>query len=381
VFNPDEDEPEMNERHAAALSRLIVDHIRLARSRCETLGWLIASILTAGSVNLTRLAAHIDSAAQITSVHRRLERFFGDVRLNEADVAQLVVAALSLATKPWHLAIDRTNWQFGKTDLNLLVLSLTHGDVCIPLFWRVLDKAGNSATAERIDLMQVFKATFPNQPVASLTGDREFIGNAWIEWLQQAAIPHFLRLREDMHVFNDGHAPLPLRQHGARLRPGERLVLKGWWRIGGSEHNASPPVRIVILRLKTSELLIIASRSRPQHALNIYRQRWKIETLFAALKTRGFNLESTHMTDPAKLSTLIAILAMAAGVAYKTALWALGGQPRRCKAHGRPARSLFALGLDALRRLCASRTFAQLLQVLLDSLIGCSMESLIYSEI
>jgi hypothetical protein len=267
----------MNECHAAALSNLIVDHIRLARSRCETLGWLIASILTTGTVTLTRLAAYIDSRAQIASVHRRLERFFRDVRLNEADVARLVVAALSLAAKPWHLAIDRTNWQFGKTDLNLLVLSVAHGDVCIPLFCRVLDKAGNSHTAERIDLMQVFKATFPAQPVASLTGDREFIGNAWIEWLQQAAIPHFLRLREDMQVFNDSHAPLPLRQHGARLRTGERRVLKGCWRIGGSERNASPPVRIVILRLKTGELLIIASRSRPQHALNIYRQRWKID--------------------------------------------------------------------------------------------------------
>jgi hypothetical protein len=380
VFNPDQDEPEMNEYHAAALSKLIVHHIRLARSRCETLGWLIAGIVTAGTVNLTRLAAYLDSPAQITSVHRRLERFFHDVRLNEADVAQLVVAALSLAAKPWHLAIDRTNWQFGKTDLNLLVLSVAHGGVCVPLFWRVLDKAGNSHTAERIDLMQVFKATFPNQPVASLTGDREFIGNAWIEWLQQAAIPHFLRLREDMHVFNDGHAPLPLRQHAARLKTGERLVLKGCWRIGTSEPNASPPVRIVILRLKTGELLIIASRSRPQHALNIYRQRWKIETLFAALKTRGFNLEATHMTDPAKLSTLIAILAMAASVAYKTSLRALGGQPRRCKAHGRPARSLFALGLDALRKLCASRTFAQSLQVLLDLLIGRSLKSFIYSE-
>jgi hypothetical protein len=381
VFNPDEDEPEMNECHAAALSRLLVDHIRLARSRCETLGWLIASILTAGTVNLTRLAPHIDSVAQITSVHRRLERFFRDVRLNQANVARLVVAALSLAAKPWHLAIDRTNWQFGKTDLNLLVLSLAHGDVCIPLFWRVLDKAGNSNTTERIDLMQVFRATFPNQPVASLTGDREFIGNAWIEWLQQAGIPHFLRLREDMQVFNDGHAPLPLRQHAARLRTGERLVLKGCWRIGSLAPNASPPVRIVILRLKTGELLTVASRSRPQHALNIYRQRWKIETLFAALKTRGFNVEATHMTDPAKLSTLIAILAMAASVAYKTGLWALGGQPRRCKAHGRPARSLFALGLDALRKLCASRTFAQSFQVLLGLLIGSSMESLLYSKI
>ena len=182
-----------------------------------------------------------------------------------------------------------------------------------------------------------------------------------------------------MHVFNDSHVPLPLRQHGARLKTGERLVLKGCWRIGVSERNASPPVRIVILRLKTGELLIIASRSRPQHALNLYRQRWKIETLFAALKTRGFNLEATHMTNPAKLSTLIAILARAAGVAYKTGLWALGGRLRRCKAHGRPARSLFALGLDALRKICASRTFAQSLQVLLGLLIGSSMESLLYS--
>jgi Transposase DDE domain len=380
VFNPDEDEPEMNECHAAALSELIVDHIRLARSRCETLGWLIASILTAGTVNLTRLAAYIDSHTQIASVHRRLERFFCDVRLNQADVARLVVAALSLTAKPWHLAIDRTNWQFGKTDLNLLVLSVAHGGVCVPLFWRVLDKAGNSNTAERIDLMQVFKATFPNQAVASLTGDREFIGNTWIEWLQHAGIPHFLRLREDMQVFNDGHAPLPLRQHAAHLRTGERLVFKGCWRIGSSEPNASPPVRIVILRLKTGALLIIASRSRPHHALATYRQRWTVETLFATLKSRGFNLEATHMTNPAKLSTLIAILAMAAGVAYKTGLWALGGQPRRCKAHGRPACSLFALGLNALRKLCASRTFAQSLQVLLGLLMGNSMESLLHSE-
>ena len=394
MFNPDEDEPDMNERHAAALSGLIVDHTRLARSRCETLAWLIASILTAGTVNLTRLAAYIDSSAQTTSAHRRLERFFSDVRRNEADVARLVVAALSLAAKPWHLAIDRTNWQFGKTDLSLLVLSVAHGDVCLPLFWRVLGKAGNSHIAERIDLVQSFKATFPDQlakraddhkrsasgPVASLTGDREFIGNAWIEWPQPAATPHCLRLREDMPVFNDSHAPLPLRQHAARLRTGERLVLKGCWRMGGSGRNASPLVRIVMLRLKTGALLVIASRSRPQHALNIYRQRWRIETLFAALKTRGFNLEATPRTDPAKLSTLTAILAMAAGVACKTGLWALGGQPRRCKAHGRPARSLSALGLDALRKLRASRTFAQSLQVLLGSLIGNSMESLLCSE-
>jgi hypothetical protein len=45
----------------------------------------------------------------------------------------------------------------------------------------------------------------------------------------------------------------------------------------------------------------------------------------------------------------------------------------------RPARSLFALGLDALRKLFAPRTFAQSLPVLLGLLTG-SLESLIHSK-
>lgn len=360
----------MNEAQTTALSRVIIDHIRLAPSRRETLIWLMASILKAGTVNLNRLAPHIESAAQTASVHRRLERFFNEVRLDESEVARLVVAALGLAGKPWHLAMDRTNWQFGKTDLNILVLSVALDDLCVPLFWRVLDKAGNSNTAERIDLMQSFKDTFPDQPVASFTGDREFIGNAWVEWLQTQEIPHFLRLREDMKIFDASHAPVAIAQHAARLKPGERLVFKGWWRIGANEKDASPPVRIVTLRLPTGELLTIASRTRPKTALATYRKRWKIETLFAALKTRGFNLEATHMAKAEKISTLMALLAMAASLACKVGLWTLGKKQIRKKAHGRPARSLFAFGLDALRKLFAPRTFVQSLQILLTFLFG-----------
>src|SRR6201746_2851714 len=103
AFSPDKDELEMNECHAAALSKLIVDHIRLARSRCETLGWLIASMLEPSTDALTRLAPHIDSAAHITSVHRRLERLAPVARDDWAEAGRVGVAALSLAAKPWHL--------------------------------------------------------------------------------------------------------------------------------------------------------------------------------------------------------------------------------------------------------------------------------------
>ena len=61
---------------------------------------------------------------------------------------------------------------------------------------------------------------------------------------------------------------------------------------------------------------------------------------------------------------------MAASVACKAGLRALTKKPRRLKADGRPARFLFALGLDALRKLFAPRRFIQSLQVLLGFLFG-----------
>ena len=56
------------------------------------------------------------------------------------------------------------------------------------------------------------------------------------------------------------------------------------------------PVFVAALHLKTGELLIVVTNDAPEEALAIYAQRWQIETLFAALKTRGFNLEDHLLT-------------------------------------------------------------------------------------
>ena len=360
----------MSELHRTILSRFIGEHVHVGPSRRETLAELVTAIAKAGTVNLNRLAPYIESRAKTSSVHRRLERFFSEVALDDAEVARLTVTALGIGRQPWHLAIDRTNWKLGRTEQNILVLSVAARGVCVPLFWTVLGKAGNSNTAERIDLMRRFCTVFPDQKVASFAGDREFIGNAWVAWLQDNNIPHVLRLREGMKVFNATHAPMSITQHAARLKPGQTLALDGFWRIGPNETDASPPVRLVILRLASGELLALASRTRPARALALYRRRWKIETLFGALKTRGFNLEATHMTDPAKLSTLIALLTLAAVFAYKAAIVLLGGKPIQTKAHARPARSMFAYGLDAVRKAFAPRSFAQAIQILLAGLQG-----------
>ena len=52
--------------------------------------------------------------------------------------------------------MDRTNWQWGKKNINILMLSITYKGIAIPLFWSLLDKKGNSNTSERIALMERF---------------------------------------------------------------------------------------------------------------------------------------------------------------------------------------------------------------------------------
>jgi hypothetical protein len=137
------------------------------------------------------------------------------------------------------------------------------------------------------------------------------------------------------------------------------MILKGFCRLGQGDRRHAPGVRLVILRLATGELLALATSSRPRHALARYRARWRIETLFGNLKTRGFNLEATHLADPAKLSTLLVLLALAVALSVKTSVAAQRLAPIPVNKHGRKTFSLFAAGLHALRKIFASADHGQ----------------------
>ena len=333
------------------LSLSLEDHISLWCTRRETFVWLITLIIQTGTVSLWRLAGYVDSHAKTLSVHRRFERFFQHVHLDGASVSRLIVHIMGLSKKPWHVALDRTNWKFGRCHINILMLGVVHENVCIPLFWVLLDRAGNSNSHDRIDLVERLNRVFPDQPIASLSGDREFIGEKWMNWLFKQGVPFVLRLKSNMHVWNENHVPVKLSLHATHLIKRQGCILKGTWYLGRDTSKETTPLKITMMRLKTGEMLIVAtSRIRTKKALPIYRNRWGIETLFSALKTRGLGLENTHMTDPQKLATLISLLAIAFCFAYKTGLWAARVKPIRKKAHGRLQRSIFSLGINAFRK-------------------------------
>src|SRR6266851_1576779 len=344
-----------------ALSEAVAKHIKLSATRRETLSWLALLIMQHGTICLWRLAAYVASTAQTASVRRRFYRFFQYARLDGTLAARVVVDLLGLGGKPWVLAIDRTNWDVGKTTINILMISVVWNGMGIPLLWMLLPTAGNSSTKERTGLLDRLRAAFPDLKIASLMGDREFIGDAWMSYLHRKKIPFILRLRENQYVLRDGYAAVPISVIAQHLQVREKMIVKGWCRLGCHNETSSALVRLVVTRLASGELLALACSGNPRRALARYRERWTIESMFGNMKTKGFDLEATHLTDLDKLCTLLALLAFAVALTVKTGVAMARLRPIPVKKHGRRACSLFALGLHMLRKIFVAANHAQII--------------------
>jgi hypothetical protein len=97
------------------------------------------------------------------------------------------------------------------------------------------------------------------------------------------------------------------------------------------------------------EFQIIISFNQPQNALEMYRERWQIETAFRALKSSGFNIEDTHLTDLSRIEKLFSIVMVAFAWAYVVGVFACEKlKPVRILKNGRRAKSLFKYGLEII---------------------------------
>ena len=95
---------------------------------------------------------------------------------------QLILNVFPLPDK-LNLAIDRTNWKFGKENINILTAGIVYKGIAIPFLWTCLPKRGNSNSAERISFMETLLTLIPIEQISTLLADREFIGKDWLPWL------------------------------------------------------------------------------------------------------------------------------------------------------------------------------------------------------
>lgn len=277
-------------------------------ARLETLASIIYGIMDTANVHHISLSSYL-STPKPKNALRRIERFFQHQSLDFSDAALSMVGFLKFTGK-FDLCLDRTNWKFGEKNINYLVLSWRlNKQVALPLFAVELDKAGNSNTKERIELLEQFGNLFGFDRIGSLLADREFIGDIWFKTLIEWGAPFFIRVKENGHV-PYGDDPIHVKALFEHLKAGEyRIVEKDMY--GSTIYFAGT-------RAEAGDLVIILSNQdwKPKRILDQYRKRWSIEEMFKKLKTSGFHWENTHMKISARLLTLLVIMSIASLLLY-----------------------------------------------------------------
>jgi hypothetical protein len=319
-------------------------HLPWNAARLAFVSTFLIALMRVKTVNMAEIATGFSGNAKVSSHYKRLQRFFREFEVDYESIAITVVRVMQIP-EPWVISIDRTNWQFGKTVFNVLMLGVVHEGVAFPLLWTMLDKKGNSNTQERRDLWNRFLEIFGNRQIDFLTADREFVGKDWFDYLLYEPLTRFrIRVKQNT-LLDDGQKQLPASVCFQHLQIGESMVLSKPRKIWGNR------LYVAALRLADGELLIVASSHAPKTAIADYAKRWGIETLFGCFKTRGFCLESTHLQDSARLSKLIALLSLALCWAFASGLWLLHHNPLKLKNHGRKPKSIFRVGFDFLRQI------------------------------
>jgi hypothetical protein len=330
-----------------SLEQTLSESIDWNQARIKFLARFLIALICVKTVCLSQIASVFAGQAQSASHYKRIQRFLRGFDLDYAALARLV-AALSGVKAPWVLSLDRTNWKLGKTQINFLVLALVHQGVAFPLLWSVLEKerqgkAGNSNTAERIALMECFIGALGKDKIAFVTADREFGSGAWIAWLLRQGISFRLRIKSNVLLAN-GKGEM-VRAEGLF----RNAALKQEWRLPGKRNCLGAAVFVGGTRLPGDFLIVVSDVE--EASLDDYALRWGIETLFGCLKSRGFCLEATHVTEPERVSKLLGLLSLAFCWAFAAGVWLAQVVPCKLKKHGRAAISLFRRGLDWLRRL------------------------------
>lgn len=323
---------------------LMQGSVSLTRHRIDLISGLMCGLIQVRSVNLRKLACSLPGLAQLDSHYRRIQRFFSS-GFSPSVFTELIVSKVVVPGQPQVLVMDRTHWKRGRTDLNVLCVGLVYQGVSIPLEYQSLQKPGNSNTDERKNLLTKALA-YLDAGLCCLVADREFIGRDWFAFLLAQPIDFVIRLRGNTCLTLDDGRQRYGATFNARMPRGTTRYYPHTTLYNGLTLNlvCHRPVR-------GERILLLTNRTDLQQVLALYGQRWTIETTFACLKSRGFNLEDTHMTHPQRIPLLLGLLAW-------TLLWALlmGEQlqqrkPIPIKKHGRKAISLFRRGLDQLTQI------------------------------
>lgn len=316
-----------------------------SRLSCKIFRKVILGLAIARDVSLAKIASSIGKPLASSGI-RYLERFLTRIRIDWHTIGRAVLAVLPESVK-FIVSMDRTAWEMGGTVYNILTVGINFGGISLPVAAISIGRDGASNGAQMIDVTETLLSFMPAGRIELLCADREFCSMMYLRWLKHTGIPFCIRVQGQLRIRRRGEAAR-IDRYLSRLAVNGQAVLKNCQLSLGM-----PVFRVYIwaYRLRPATkgdngLLILATPVEYTPAKDAYRLRWAIETTFRCLKSGGFDLEKTHVTNPGRLMNLFKLVCVAFDWLSLTGASTLKRHPIRIQhSTGRLRETIFDRGL------------------------------------
>lgn len=181
--------------HFSKLKRTLQVHFAWEERRIKFMTSFVIGILKLRTVSLTQLAIVLNPLAKQDSNYRRIQNFFQKYSFESDVLGSFLLSVLPLRER-FILTLDRTNWKFGKRDINVLMAAIAFGDCSLPLCWSLLPTAGNSNYGQRKQILDRAIGLIGKDRIICLVADREFGSRKLFKYLKNEQIDFHIRLKK-----------------------------------------------------------------------------------------------------------------------------------------------------------------------------------------
>jgi Transposase DDE domain len=306
----------------------------------------ISGIVASKSSQLPSIATKIADRTKPESRVKRLSRWLDNEHIKEEiyflPYAELLLQCLALET--FVLVMDGSVVGRGCC---ALMISVIYKGRALPLAWRVRQvPKGHFPEDFHINLVELVMSVIPEGTKVVFLGDGEFDGIDLQEVMNDSGWFYACRTAKSTVATWEG-IQFNLDLLGSSIKPGMLIELKEVQ----FTRNAYGPVMVMCCWAKdeAEPLYLVSNLSVAEEAIKYYQKRFRIETFFSDQKSRGFNIQKSHLEDPQRLSRLLIASCLAyIWIVYLGSLCKTDGWQSIIHRKSRCDLSLFQLGFRLL---------------------------------
>lgn len=259
----------------------------------------------------SELPQDIDLESRVKNVKRWLTNSYTDYDITFLPCIAPILAYYVAQNKEMVFAIDASEVGQGCT---ALMISLTLGKRAIPICWLVKKcKKGHLPAKMHIELFTILHRLLKGYENVVVLGDGEFdnhqVITSCVEWNWRFVF----RTAKNTKIY-DGEEEFPIQN----LEPPNKERFTTMHDVAYTKNHHGPVNATVWQERKwDNPIYLLSNFDLSYETAWYYRKRWSIETFFGDIKSRGFNIHKSKLTDPQRVAKLLIVACLAYILLFK----------------------------------------------------------------